>query len=89
MFGIRIRGLFGSLLCGVTVMAAAQAEKTFDQYTKLCAATNAEAGATLAAADASGWMKMPQSLMDSLSKDGGLFHVNQGRIHGEQTAMVL
>ena len=79
------------MLCAVAVMAAARAEKTFDQYVKVCAATSAEAGATLAAADASGWMKMPQSLLDSFSKDGDLFHVNQGRIFsdGERMRVLL
>ncbi|THD50941.1 hypothetical protein [Phenylobacterium sp.] len=63
-----LKALALGLILSVAANVAARAEPLFDAYQALCVKTGAEAPATLAAADAAGWMPLPQPLLQQLSK---------------------
>ncbi|HEX4028445.1 MAG TPA: hypothetical protein VHX18_12565, partial [Rhizomicrobium sp.] len=54
---------FAALLAG---NAAARADEAFDNFQTICVATEAVSANALAAADARGWMPLPQQMLESL-----------------------
>jgi hypothetical protein len=66
---------------------AAQADETFDSFRSFCVAGHGASATALAAADAAGWMPVPQQFIDQLPKAD--FQAAQGRMKTTQGGAAL
>jgi hypothetical protein len=69
-------------------VSVARAGPLFDAYLGVCVKSGAEATSALAAADASGWMPIPQALLGPLAANAGIEGV-QGRMKSDSAAINL
>ncbi|HEX2559928.1 hypothetical protein [Phenylobacterium sp.] len=68
-----------ALAAALAAATPAAAEPLFATFERLCVATAADGKASLAAADAEGWMPLPKTLMDSLNTSED-FKLEDGRL---------
>ncbi|MFI4950476.1 MAG: hypothetical protein ACHP7A_05495 [Caulobacterales bacterium] len=66
---------------------AAHAEPVFDAFTSICVKNAADGAASLAAADAAGWMPIPAPMMQNFSKLG--FDNPDGRIKTDAAGLYI
>lgn len=77
-----------ALAAAVAVATPAAAEPLFTTFERLCIATAADSTASLAAADAEGWMPLPRSLMDSLDQNED-FELQDGRMKSDREGLLF
>ncbi|MDX9997007.1 MAG: hypothetical protein WCY15_16385 [Phenylobacterium sp.] len=75
-----------ALAAALTAAGPAAAEPLFATFQRLCVDTAGDATASLAAADAEGWMPLPRSLMDGLNKNED-FKLQDGRMRSDREGL--
>jgi hypothetical protein len=83
---VTLRTLVIATLAGASIAGAASAAE-FDDFQSMCVKTEADAAAALAAADAAGWMPLPQALLAQITSTSKGMEKAEGRLRSDPTGL--